>query len=128
MIPRTYPHRAEVLVGECKDMGGAIDANDVENLGRIANALRFYRFKTYIVFAKLGPFSPEEITLVKSLNVPFQEKRVILLTARELEPGHIYERMQKKLGIKSYGGSPEELAQVTSHIHFSTPPIPGLAR
>jgi len=73
VIPRTYPHRAEVLAGECKDMGSAIDANDVENLGRIANALRFHRFETNIVFAKLGPFSPEEITLVKSLNVPFRK-------------------------------------------------------
>jgi hypothetical protein len=124
VIPRTYPDKAEVLLGECKDMGGAIDASDVENLGRIADALPVDRFKTYIVFAKLGPFTAEEITLVKTLNRPFRQ-RVILLTARELEPWHIYERTEKELGIHSYGGSPEELARVTSRIYLSTSPVAG---
>jgi hypothetical protein len=63
----------------------------VENLRRHADVLPVNRFETYIVFAKLAPFTPEEITLVKSLNGPFQQ-RVILLTARQLEPYHLYER------------------------------------
>jgi hypothetical protein len=105
-------------------MGGAIDANDVENLGRIADALPAPRFETYIVFAKLGPFTSEEITLAKTLNGPFR-RRVILLTARELEPWHIYERTRKELGIKSYGNSPEELAGVSSRIYFASPSVGG---
>jgi hypothetical protein len=96
----------------------------VENLRRVADALPADRFETYIVFAKLGLFTPEEITLVRTLNGPFHQ-RVILLTARELEPWFIYERMEKELGIKSYGSSPEELAGVTSQIYFSTPPDAG---
>jgi len=119
VIPRTYPHKAEILLGECKDTGGVIDANDVEKLGRVADALPAHRFRVYVVFSKLGSFTPEEITLVKALNRPFQF-RVILLTARELEPWHIFERTEKELGIKSYGGSPEELARVTSQMYFST--------
>jgi hypothetical protein len=119
VIPRTYPEETEILLGECKDRGGAIDAGDVDNLGHIADALPRHRFKTYIVFAKLGSFTSEEIDLVKTLNRPF-EQRVILLTARELEPWHIYERVEKELGIKSYGRSPGELARVTNKIYFVT--------
>lgn len=106
---------------ECKDVGGVIDAKDVENLRCIADALPAHRFKTYIVFAKLGPFTSEEITLVKTLNGPFR-RRVILLTARELEPWHIYERTGKEFGITPYANSPEQLAGVTSQIYFSAPP------
>jgi hypothetical protein len=60
--------------------------------------------------------------LIKDLNEPFQQ-RVILLTARELEPYHIYDRTQKELGIESHGGSPRELAHVTSHIYFAQSPV-----
>jgi hypothetical protein len=122
LIPRTYPEKADLLIGECKDIGGAVDAKDVENLRRIADAVPANRFKTYIVFGKLAPFTPEEIALIKDLNEPFQQ-RVILLTARELEPYHIYDRTQKELGIESHGGSPRELAHVTSHIYFAQSPV-----
>jgi hypothetical protein len=46
---------------------------------------------------------------------------VILLTARELEPYHIYERTEAELGIESYGSTPEELASVTARIYFTDP-------
>jgi hypothetical protein len=72
VVPGTYPNKADVLLGECKDIGGAIDANDIENLRRIADALPVNCFKTYIVFAKLAPFTPEEIILVEGLSGPFQ--------------------------------------------------------
>jgi hypothetical protein len=121
ILPRTFPDKAEVILGECKDEGGQIDANDIANLRRIADALPVNRFDVYILLAKLAPFSAEEITLARSLNGPYQ-RRVILLTARELEPYHIYERTQKELGITSYGGSPDELAAVTDHIYFAAQP------
>jgi hypothetical protein len=41
---------------------------------------------------------------------------------RELEPYDIYERTKKELGVDSYGGSPEELAHVTSQIYFDPSP------
>jgi hypothetical protein len=124
MLPRTFPDKAEVILGECKDEGGHIDANDIANLRRIADALPANRFEVYILLAKLAPFSAEEIALARSLNGPYQ-RRMILLTARELEPYHIYERTQKELGITSYGGSPEELAAVTDHIYFAAQPASG---
>jgi hypothetical protein len=120
MTHRASREKAEILLGECKDVGGVIDARDVENFRRIADVLPSHRFETYVVFAKLGPFSPEEITLVETLNDSFRD-RVILLTARELEPWHIYERTAKEhQGITPYVLSPGQLASVTSRIYFST--------
>ena len=136
--PRTWPEQAEIILGECKDEGGVINATDIANLRRIADALPSNRFETFILLAKLRPFTPEEIVLARSLNGPYHQ-RVILLTARELEPDHVYERARQELGIQSYGGSPAELARVTSQVYFqdaaptgtspeqaalSSPPVP----
>jgi hypothetical protein len=124
VIPDRFPQKPRVLLGECKDEGGHIDAEDVEHLRQVADALPPRRFETYIVFAKLAPFTPEEVALVKTLNGPYQN-RVILLTARELEPYHIYERTEAELGNQSYGNTPEELAGVTARIYFADPPKDG---
>jgi len=51
------------------------------------------------------------------LNGPY-ERRVILLTARELEPYHLFERTNKELGLDLHGGSLEELAAMTEHLYF----------
>jgi len=119
IIPDTYPDPAQIVLGECKDEGTRIDAKDVENLRRIADALPAHRFETFILFARLSPFSPEEIALVGTLNGPYL-RRVILLTARELEPYDLYERTQKETGITSYGGSLQELALVTAQLYFQS--------
>jgi hypothetical protein len=124
ILPHTYADKAEVILGECKDEGGAIDAKDVENMRHVADLLPANRFETYIVFAKLASFTPEEAALAKTLNGPYQQ-RVILLTPRELEPYDIYERTKKELGIDSRGGSPGELARVTSQIYFAASPAAG---
>jgi hypothetical protein len=118
MPSRGFRERADIILGECKDQGGVIDRKDIDNLRRAADALPQSRFATYILLAKLSPFTATEIELAKSLNGPYQQ-RVIMLTARELEPYHLLERTSKELGISSHGGSPEELANVTAQIYFS---------
>jgi len=118
MPSRGLRERADVILGECKDQGGVIDKTDIDNLRHAADALPQSRFATYILLAKLAPFTATEIELAKSLNGPYQ-RRVIMLTARELEPYHLLERTSKELGISSHGGSPEELANVTAQIYFS---------
>ena len=118
--PDRFPQKPQILLGECKDEGGRINAENVEHLRQIADSLPSRRFDTYIVFAKLAPFTSAEVALVKMLNDPYQN-RVILLTARELEPFHIYERTEAELGIQSYGNTPEELASVTARIYFTDP-------
>jgi len=70
------------------------------------------------VLSKLAPFTPEEIQRARTLNGEY-EQRVILLTARELEPYMIYERTQLEFkNIRGYSGTPEDLAQATSEIYF----------
>jgi hypothetical protein len=120
MIARQYPRKTAVILGECKDQG-PIKLNefekDIENLRRVADAFPRKRFKTFVLLTKLSPFTPEEIELAKTLNDKYRY-RAILLTARELEPYHIYERTKSEFDINSYGGTPEDLAQVTAHIYF----------
>jgi hypothetical protein len=117
ILTRTYPQLAQIIIGECKDQGGKIDAKDVENMRRVADAIPKHRFDTFIIFAKLSPFMPDEIALAKTLNGEY-EQRVILLTDRELEPYQLYERTEKELGIKTHGGNPEQVARTTSEIYF----------
>jgi len=113
--------KTAVLLGECKDQGPIEIAEferDVENLRRVANAFPRQRFETFVVLSKLAPFTPDEIQRARSLNGEY-EQRVILLTARELEPYMIYERTKREFPrIRGYGGTPQDLAQTTSEIYF----------
>lgn len=78
------------------------------------------RVKTFLLVSKLSSFTDEEITCAKSLNTEYKQ-RAILLTARELEPYHLYERMKAGFDIDRYAGSPEDLAKATAKIYFSDP-------
>lgn len=118
VIPVPYPEKTIIMIGECKDREGTIDARDVENLKRVAGALPSDRFMTYIVLAKLVPFTPDEIALAKGLNDRYTQ-RTILLTARELEPYHFYERTELEFkNLKGHGGTPEDLAINTAMMYF----------
>jgi hypothetical protein len=126
LIPRSYPDRTVVILGECKDRGskkegkdtGTIDEKDIENLRRVADALHGTRLETFIALVKLCPFTADEIALAKTLNSEYRQ-RVILLTARELEPYHFYERTKLEYkNIKEYGSRPEDLANNTAIMYF----------
>jgi hypothetical protein len=127
LIPRHYPDRVVVILGECKDRGGkkdgakdtgTIDEKDIDHLRRIADALPRKRFDTFIVLAKLCPFTADEIALAKTLNDEYR-RRVILLTARELEPYHFYDRTKlEHKNIKEYGSTAQDLANNTAEMYF----------
>jgi hypothetical protein len=127
-VPRRYPERTIVILGECKDRGsqrrkdrdgtGTIDEKDVDNLRRVAQALPDKRFEAFIVLAKLCPFTANEIALAKTLNDEYR-RRVILITARELEPNSFYERTKREYkDINEYASTPEELAIATAEMYF----------
>ena len=116
IIPRAYPRKTAVILGECKDQG-PITAENMANLQRIADALPRKRFKAFFVLSKLAAFSKEEIERAKALNDKYRQ-RVILLTARELEPYSIYERTKAEVGIEAYGGTAEGMAEATVKIYF----------
>lgn len=123
IIPRAYPHRTAIILGECKDVGPIKPEEfkrDVETLVRIADALPAKRFKTFLLVSKLSPFTADEIECAKSLYTEHKQ-RVILLTERELEPYHLYERSKAEFDIDRYAGSPEDLARATAKMYFSAP-------
>jgi hypothetical protein len=127
LIPQSYPERTIVLIGECKDRGGksenekdkgTVDEKDVDHLRRVADALPRKRFETFVVLAKLCPFTANEIALAKTLNDKYR-RRAILLTARELEPYYFYERTKLEFkGINEHASTPEDLANTTAEIYF----------
>lgn len=118
-----YPERAVVILAECKDQGPIKPEEfqrDVDNLRLVADALPSHRFETYALFVKLAPFTTDEIAMARALNEAYRH-RVILLTARELEPYDIFERLKAEHEIDSYGESPQELANVTAQLYFTDP-------
>jgi hypothetical protein len=76
------------------------------------------------LLAKLAAFSPEEVALARTLN-DGPRPRVIMLTDRELEPYHFFERTKKAFKIREYVSSVEDLAQVTDQIYFRQPKAGG---
>lgn len=117
MIPRVYPRKTVVILAECKDQL-PIDANDIANLKRVADAFPRKRFKTFVLLTRLRPFTAQEIELALTLNDE-DRKRAILLTARELEPQFIYERTKLEISdLNEHAVSPEDLADATAQIYF----------
>jgi hypothetical protein len=107
-----------IVIGECKDQGGRIDQNDIDRLRAVADAFPKHRFRVCVLLAKLSPFTAEEIALAQSLNTQY-ERRVILLSDRELEPYHIYERVNEELGVQLYGIDADSLVDATQQIYFA---------
>jgi len=135
LVGESHPKKTTIILGECKDRGrtgggdgGTIDPTDISNLKRVADAFPQDRFETYILLAKLCPFTPQEIEAAKVLNEPYR-RRVILLTDRELEPWHIFQRTKAESGINDlHADSAEDLALATAALYFKEPeqPPPGM--
>jgi hypothetical protein len=122
--------KTTVILGECKDRGrsgrgdgGTLDTKDIDNLRRAADAFPKDRFEAFILLAKLCPFTPQEIAAAKALNEPYGY-RVIMLTDRELEPWHIFERTKAKSGVELHSHSAEALALSTAVLYFPEPKPP----
>lgn len=115
-----HPRALEIVVGECKSEGGEITKQDVENMVAIANAFPPDKVHAFIVFAKTGEFSNDEIDLCRTAqkNPP----RVILLSRRELEPTFVYKRAAKQFDIKEVTISLAGLARNTVDIFFDPKP------
>jgi len=122
LLPEPHSDKTTVLIGECKDVGGTIDENDIEHLRQVADAFPANRFDVYVLLAKLAPFSEAEVALGKSLNNKPWTRRVIMLTARELDPYYMFERTNLQLGLKLRSGSADDLANATDEIYFQQQP------
>ncbi len=105
-----------VILGECKDQG-EIDEKTINNLRLVADAFPPDRYKAFVLLSKLCPFTQEEIAFAKKLNRRFLH-RVILLTAKELEPYHIFERDKANINLQTHASTPDGLADATAAIYF----------
>ncbi len=109
--------KTDIAIGECKTRKQISD-DDVNNLKAIADAFPSERFNVYIIFSKLGSFSSEELERVSQLNNEYR-RRVILFTARELEPYYLYERTAKEFNIARHAVSFEDMANITEQVFLS---------
>ena len=126
LVSGRYPEPTTIILGECKDRGrkpskvgdgGTIDLADISNLRAVADALPQNRFNTYVLLAKLCEFTQQEIDAAKEMNDRYRQ-RIILLTDRELEPWHIYDRAKAPMGPTATAGSAEDLARATAAMYF----------
>jgi hypothetical protein len=111
------PKSLEIVIGECKSEGGEITPQDVENMAAIADAFPPERIRAYIVFAKAGEFSAEEIERCRTAQR--EPPRLILLSRRELEPTFVYQRATKDFEINGVTTSLNGLAHNTVDIFLN---------
>lgn len=104
----------QILIGEAKT-SSRIDANDVRKLGMVADAIPSEIARAFIMFAKTGTFTPDEVTLARSLNSRGRQ-RVILWSRDELEPYLVYERSEDRLGGRAYASSLTDMVQATEKL------------
>jgi hypothetical protein len=112
--------RVPLAIGECKS-AKEIALEDVEHLKQVADAFPSQRIKSYIIFSKTSPFTPQEIERCRAAQDPHRA-RVILLSYRELEPYFVYERTEKEFEVRASAISLEDLAKATQNIYFEPRP------
>jgi hypothetical protein len=118
------PHLPQVAIGECKARFD-ITEDDAINLAKVADALPERRLNVFILFAKLGEFSGDEVRAC-ALAQHRWKQRVILLSQRELEPFFLYERHDLKPRPTIAGL--EDLAAITVHLYPALRPKGWLER
>jgi hypothetical protein len=106
----------EIAISECKT-NKDISEEDVTNLSKVATCLAEHKFHPFVIFSKTGTFSAEEINRCKQAGT-WSNGGIILLSGRELEPYHIYERTKKEFGIENYGSSFSDMVKATNEIYF----------
>jgi hypothetical protein len=104
----------QILIGEAKT-SDRIDADDVRKLGMLADAVPSEIAQAFIMFAKTGTFTPDEVMLAKSLNSPGKE-RVILWERDQLESWFVYERSNDRLGGVSYASGLMDMVEATDKL------------
>lgn len=109
-------HRIQIAIGECKTRK-PITADDVAKLKAVADAFPRDRYDVYVVFARLTPFSVEETELIRQVNGQY-DRRVIMLTERELEHHFVYERTAKEFDVRRTAASFDEMATATARVFF----------
>ena len=106
--------------GECKDKGGAIDQNDINNLKYIYDQLNPKGFFPFIIISKTSEsFNEAEIEVCKQA---YKNKyRIIMLNNTELESFWLSEIKYSKKVPHQYCSSLNDLYDNTISLYFSEP-------
>ncbi|MFC1560921.1 hypothetical protein ACFL4V_00430 [Candidatus Latescibacterota bacterium] len=108
----------EIGIGECKNKGGKIEKNDIENLKKIREKFLEKDIECYLIFSKTAEkFQPDEINLLKKLDSEFIP--CIIFTNKELEPYEPYEEYTKTQLLHEYVHSLEGFAANSKHIYLT---------
>lgn len=107
----------QIAIGEAK-ANGAITGADVTNLPRVAAALESIGVSVYVVFAKTGAFSANEVARCMSLQSPGGAPRVLLWTESELVPYQPVAAQRKR--ARGAGIGPNTLAYYAHVTALST--------
>jgi hypothetical protein len=111
-----------LVIGECKSKGGGVTDNDLGNLSAIASAVDPTELKVFILLAKTGDFTAEEIARCKK-SAASLPNRLILLSQRELDAPHFtYEWAAREFEVGSTAVTLEDMAAHTEDIFFSPRP------
>lgn len=114
--------RVCIAVGECKDAKGEITVQDVNNMATVAAAFPEEYFDPFVIFAKTGTFTQDEVDRCKAAQRMHEQLRVILLSDRELEPYFIYERASRHFRVDTTAISLDNLARSTDQLYFHPMP------
>ena len=120
LLCQDWKGRLKLVMGECK-ANSEIDADDVRNLSKVADAFPTDRFDVFLVFSKTSNFKQEEIDCCRAAN-SINRARTILLSDRELEPYRVYERAVKEFSINDIAVSLEDMVEATRGIYFEPRP------
>jgi hypothetical protein len=112
-----FNHEVQIAIGECKNRG-EITEDDVAKLRMVAEALEKKNIQVYVIFAKLSDFTSEELARCQAINGKYQ-RRLILFTARELEPYFLYEKTREEFDIQGYAISLEDMANTTHTVFYA---------
>lgn len=116
LLNRGRDHRVQVAIGECKTRK-LITEDDVQNLLRVAKSFPTDRFDVFLIFSKLADFSDEEAHWIAAANNEYV-RRALMLTPRELDCWHAYERAAELFDIDSTIIDLEGMAEATHRIFF----------
>ena len=92
-----------------------------QELRKLADAVPPDLADAFIMFAKTEAFTVNEVRLAQTLNSEYR-LRVILWSVDELEPYHVYERAEARLGHDQYATTLTDMARVTQRLWLTTAP------
>ena len=113
-----------LVIGECKSTSGEITQADLDNLSSVASAIPGDQLKVFILLAKTGTFTADEVDRCKK-TASALPARVIMLSQRELQPPlFTYEWAAREFNITATAVTLEDMARQTDGIFFNPRPNP----